>query len=80
MYDVECDDARGEIVEIIVRRGGEGLHPGRRFGEIGYYPKLGANYNENLVHQHEKLAHYNEILAHQHEILAHQYEKFSPSI
>ena len=57
MYDVKCDDARGVIVEIIVRRGGEGLHPGRRFGEIGYYPKLGA-------HQHEILAHYNEKLAH----------------
>ena len=50
MYDAKCDDARGEIVEIIVRRGGEGLHPGRRFGEIGYYPKLGAHYNENLAH------------------------------
>lgn len=64
MYDVKCDDARGEIVEIIVRRGGEGLYPGRRFGEIGYYPKLGA-------HQHE-------ILVHQYEILAHQHENFSP--
>ena len=67
MYDAKCDETRGEIVEIIVRRGGEGLHSGRRFGEIGYYPKLGA-------HQHEKLAHYNEILVHQHKILDHQHE------
>ena len=43
MYDAKCDDARGEIVEIIVRRGGEGLYSGRRLGEIGYYPKLGAH-------------------------------------
>ena len=53
MYDVKCDDARGEIVEIIVRRGGEGLHSGRRLGEIGYYPKLGAHQHEKLVHQYE---------------------------
>ena len=63
MYDAKCDETRGEIVEIIVRRGGEGLYSGRRFREIGYYLKLG-------VHQHEILAHQHEILVHQHEILA----------
>ena len=42
MYDAKCDDARGEIVEIMVRRGGEVRHSERYFREIGYYPKLGA--------------------------------------
>ena len=64
MYDAKCDDARGEIVKIIVGRGGEGLHSERCFTELGYYPKLGA-------HQHEILIHQYEILVHQHENLAY---------
>lgn len=63
MYDAKCDDARGEIVEIIMRRGGEGLHSERRFKELGYYPKLGANQHEILVNQHEILVHQHENLA-----------------
>ena len=71
MYDAKCDDARGEIVEIIMRRGGEGLHSERCFKELDYYPKLGAHQHEILVHQHENLVHQYEILAHQHDNLAY---------
>ena len=44
---------------------------GWRCREIGYYPKLGAHYNENLAHYNENLAHYNENLAPYNENLAH---------